>query len=256
MQPEVATAVIEVAGLSKRFRFPGIPREATLKDLVVRRIRVEGQTSVVDALDDVTFSLDNGQSMGIIGRNGSGKTTLLRIMSGIMKPDRGEVRLHGAVAPLLALGTAFHPYLTGRENAYIELLTLGLTRARARSLVDRVIDFSELAEFIDAPMRTYSTGMAMRLAFAVAICVDPDILLIDEILAVGDESFAAKCTQVMNDFRTRGKTMVLVTHDTGMVKQRCDTALWLANGRVAAYGEAASVVDAYHQAVAGASSSA
>ena len=245
-----AGTVIEVAGLSKRFRFPGIPRQATLKDLVVRRIHVEGRTSVVDALSDVTFSLDRGQSMGIIGRNGSGKTTLLRIMSGIMKPDKGEVHMRGVVAPLLALGTAFHPYLSGRENAYIELLTLGLSRAKARSLLDRVIEFSELEEFIDVPMRAYSSGMGMRLGFAVAICVDPDILLIDEVLAVGDEAFVRKCYDRITDFRRRGKTMVLVTHDANMVKERCETALWLKDGKVAAYGEARSVVDAYHHEMA------
>jgi ABC-type polysaccharide/polyol phosphate transport system ATPase subunit len=128
--------------------------------------------------------------------------------------------------------------------------TLGLSRADARALVDRVIEFSELVEFIDAPMRTYSSGMSMRLGFAVAICIDPDILLIDEILAVGDELFAQKCMACMDDFKHRGKTIVVVTHNTALVKERCDTALWLRNGRIAAYGESNAVVDAYHQGLA------
>ena len=245
-----AGTVIEVAGLCKRFRFHGVPKQATLKDLVVHRIRVDGQSSIVDALEDVTFTLDRGQSIGVIGRNGSGKTTLLRTLAGIMKPDRGEVHVRGIVAPLLALGTGFHPYLTGRENAYIELLTLGLSRTEARSLLDRVIAFSELDEFIDAPMRAYSSGMGVRLAFSVAVCVDPDILMIDEVLAVGDAAFVRKCHARINEFRRRGKTMVLVTHDTALVKERCEKALWLRDGRVAAYGESAAVVDEYNRALA------
>jgi energy-coupling factor transporter ATP-binding protein EcfA2 len=159
--------------------------------------------------------------------------------------------MRGSVAPLLALGTGFNHHLTGRENAMIELLTLGMTRAQAqRELVD-VIAFSELEEFIDAPLRTYSTGMAMRLAFAAAIRVDPDILLLDEILAVGDERFARKCTTWMDDFRRRGKTTILVTHSSTVVATQCDVALWLDNGRVAAYGDRMDVVRAYVQAKSG-----
>jgi len=240
---------IHVSGLCKRFHFPAIPKQATLKDLVVRRIRVEGQTSVVDALDDVSFEVERGQALGVIGRNGSGKTTLLRILAGIMKADRGEVRLDGSVAPLLSLGTSFHPMLSGRENAYVELLVLGLSRARARELLDDAIAFSELEEFIDAPMRTYSAGMSMRLAFSVAACIEPDILLIDEILAVGDEAFADKCMRRMHDLKRRGATIVLVTHSAQTVEAECERALWLDAGRVAAYGAAGPVTKAYHEAM-------
>ena len=242
-----AGAAIEVAGLSKRFRFPGIPKQATLKDLVAQRIRVEGHTSVIDALDDVTFSLRWGETMGLIGRNGPGKSTLLRIMAGIMRPDRGEIRANGSIAPLLTLGAGFHPYVSGRENAFLELLMLGVSRAEARTLLARVFEFAELTEFVDAPMRVYSAGMSMRLAFAVAICVDPDILLIDEVLAVGDELFAKKCDDAMKDFHRRGKTIVLATHDAPTILARCDTALWLDNGRVAGYGKADDVVKSYHR---------
>jgi lipopolysaccharide transport system ATP-binding protein len=247
----ISENAVDVSGVSKRFRFPSSAKQATLKDFVVRRVRVEGRNRVVDALDDVTFSVGRGQTLGVIGENGSGKTTLLRILSGITKPDRGQVRMRGSVAPLLALGTGFNPYLTGRENALIELLTLGLTRSEAKSQLVDVIEFSELDEFIDAPMRTYSTGMTMRLAFAAAIRIDPEILLIDEVLSVGDERFAAKCATWLADFRKRGKTTILVSHSTAAISAQCDVALWLANGRVAAFGETKSVVRSYLAATSG-----
>jgi ABC-type polysaccharide/polyol phosphate transport system ATPase subunit len=241
----------DVAGISKRFRFRSAARPATLKDLVVRRVHSEGRYGVVEALRDVTFSLSSGRTLGIIGENGSGKTTLLRILSGVTKPDQGEVRLRGSIAPLLELGAGFNPYLTGRENAMIELLTLGMSRSDAKRQLENVIEFSELEEFIDAPIRTYSSGMVMRLAFAAAIRVDPDILLIDEVLSVGDERFAAKCQAWLDDFKRRGKTTILVTHDTSAVAYQCDVGLWLDNGRVAAFGERMGVIRAYTSAKSG-----
>lgn len=244
----VEANAIDAAGLSKRFRFPALRKQATIKDLVVGKIRREGDHSVVDALVDVTFSVGQGQMLGVIGSNGSGKSTLLRVLAGIMKPDRGELRIRGSVAPLLTVGSGFSPHLTGRENAIVELLTLGLSREDARRSMDDVIVFSELAEFIDAPLRTYSAGMTMRLAFAAAICVDPDILMIDEILAVGDAQFSAKCALWLRDFRARGKTMVLVTHETATVARDCDVALWLQDGRVEAFGDPARTVRAYLRA--------
>ena len=247
----VSDNAVEVVGVSKRYRFPSLGRQATLKDVVVRRVVREGRYGVVDALDDVTFTVPRGQTLGIVGVNGSGKSTLLRILAGISKPDRGEVRVRGTIAPLLALGAGFNPYFTGRENALIELLSLGLSRAQALGELDSVITFSELGDFIDAPMRTYSAGMSMRLAFAAAIRVDPDILLIDEVLAVGDERFAAKCTQWLEGFRSRGKTAILVTHSSSAVTTHCDLALWLREGRVAAYGDKIDVVRAYVEATSG-----
>lgn len=238
---------IDAAGISKRFRFRSNARQATLKDVIVRRERRERR--YVQALDDVTFSLPRGQTLGVIGANGSGKTTLLRVLAGITKPDRGEARLRGNVAPLLALGTGFNVNLTGRENALIELLTLGMSRAEAKSHLPGVIEFSELGEFIDAPMRTYSAGMTARLAFAAAIRVDPEILLIDEILSVGDERFAVKCQGWLEEFRGRGKTTVMVTHSTGIVAAQCDAALWLQNGRLAGFGEPARIVHEYVKAM-------
>lgn len=204
----------------------------------------------MQALDDVTFSAPRGCTFGVIGENGSGKTTLLRVLAGIMHPDRGQVRVRGNVAPMLSLGTGFNPNLTGRENALIELLMLGLSRDEARKHLPDVIEFAELAEFIDAPMRTYSSGMAMRLGFAAAIRVDPEILLIDEVLSVGDERFAVKCAAWLDDFKRRGKTTVIVTHNTGLVASQCDVALWLDKGHAVACGEPNSVIHAYVQAIA------
>ena len=237
---------IQVRGVSKRFQFPSVPRRATLKDLAVRTLRFERGVSIVDALRDVNFSVEPGSMLGIFGRNGSGKTTLMRIMAGILHPDEGEVHIKGTLAPLLALGIGFHPDLTGREGARIELLSLGLSRAKVRSLMDEIIAFSEIGEFVDAPVRTYSTGMVMRLAFSVAICVDPDILLLDEVLAVGDEAFAQKCLSCISDFRNRGKTIALVTHNSAIVEAWCDVALWLDQGQVAAFGDPKTVISAYH----------
>jgi ABC-type polysaccharide/polyol phosphate transport system ATPase subunit len=242
---------IDVAGVCKRFRFRAKLQGNTLKDLVVRKVHHERGFGVVDALEDVSFSLRRGLTLGVIGSNGSGKTTLLRILAGITKPDRGTVRLQGSIATLLALGAGFNPQLTGRENAMIELLTLGLDRARARAELANVIEFSELGEFIDAPLRTYSSGMIMRLAFAAATRVAPDILLIDEILAVGDERFSAKCAAWLSEFKGRGKTTVLVTHSASQVALQCDLALWLDDGRVAAFGDRLNVVRAYAEAMSG-----
>jgi lipopolysaccharide transport system ATP-binding protein len=242
--------IVEVTELKKQFRFPGIPKQTTLKDLIVRRIRVDGERSIIDALSGVSFTLSHGQTLGIIGRNGSGKTTLMRIISGIMKPDSGKVEVQGKVVPILSLGATFNPLLTGRENAMIELLTLGITRTSARSLMADIFEFAELEEFIDAPMRTYSTGMAMRLAFSAAVCVSPDILVLDEVLAVGDEGFARKSALCIQELRKRGSATILVTHDTHAVLAQCDVALWLDNGRVAAFGEPHGVVAGYRDAIA------
>jgi lipopolysaccharide transport system ATP-binding protein len=237
---------IRVEGVCKRFHYPTIPKRATLKDLVIQTMRLQRGDAVVEALKNVSFSVERGSSLGIIGRNGSGKSTLMRILAGILKPDDGLVETAGIVAPLLALGTGFHPELSGREGARIELFTLGMGRAQADALMEEIIAFSEIGDFIDAPVRTYSVGMLMRLAFSVAICVNPNILLLDEILAVGDEGFARKCHETILDFRNRGKTIVIVTHAAEIVESWCDTALWLDCGEVSGLGDPRAVVAAYH----------
>ena len=237
---------IRVENVSKRFRYPTIPRHATLKDMALRTMRFNRDDAVVEALKNVSFSAERGSTLGIIGRNGSGKSTLMRILAGIIKPDSGVVETAGTIAPLLALGTGFHPDLSGREGARIELFTLGMERKQAEAMMDRIAEFSEIGDFMDAPVRTYSVGMLMRLAFSVAVCVNPGILLLDEILAVGDEAFARKCHQTILEFRDRGKTIVIVTHAAEIIEHWCDTCLWLDNGEVAGLGDSRTVVAAYH----------
>jgi ABC-type polysaccharide/polyol phosphate transport system ATPase subunit len=237
---------IRLSGVSKGFRLPAIPKEATVKDLLIRTMRPQPAEHKVHALTDVSFSVEPGSMLGIIGRNGSGKTTLLRVIAGILKADSGTVTVHGSLAPVMALGAGFHPDLTGRESARIELLSMGFSRSHTEGLLPSIAQFSGIDYFFDAAVRSYSIGMIMRVAFACAICVDPDVLLLDEVLAVGDEAFAMKCFDAIANFRKRGKTIVLVTHSADIVEQMCDTALWLDAGTIAGLGDPRAVVAAYH----------
>ena len=203
------------------------------------------------ALDGVSFEVPRGTTFGVIGENGSGKSTLLKLLAGITKPTRGALRVAGRISALIELGAGFHPEISGRENVAINAIMLGLTRREVDERFDEIVDFAELREFIDAPVKTYSSGMYMRLGFSVAIHVDPDVLLIDEVLAVGDESFTRKCLDKIGEFRRRGRTIVLVTHSLGLVEKMCDEALWLRHGRQAGIGDPKRVVDAYLTYVAG-----
>ena len=203
------------------------------------------------ALDGVSFEVPRGTTFGVIGENGSGKSTLLKLLAGITKPTRGSLRVAGRISALIELGAGFHPEISGRENVAINGIMLGLTRREVDERFDEIVDFAELREFIDAPVKTYSSGMYMRLGFSVAIHVDPDVLLIDEVLAVGDESFTRKCLDKIGEFRRRGRTIVLVTHSLGLVEKMCDEALWLRHGRQAGIGDPKRVVDAYLTYVAG-----
>ncbi len=239
-----APAVL-VESISKTFRIPNIPKQATVKDLVLRRTRREGSTGIVEALREVSFSLPHGGVLGIIGSNGSGKTTLLRIIAGVCHPDGGRLAVQGSVAPILSIGAGFHPDLTGRENAKVGLLTLGLTPREVKEFMGPVLEFSEIEEFVDLPVRTYSAGMMFRLAFSIAVCVDPDVLLLDEVLSVGDERYSRKCLERIDGFKRSGKTIVLTTHNLEFVESWCTAALWLNEGRVAAQGDPAAVVEAY-----------
>lgn len=241
-----APAVL-VEGISKTFRIPNIPKQATVKDLVLRRTRREGSTGIVEALREVSFTLGHGGILGIIGSNGSGKTTLLRIMAGVCHPDGGRVAVQGSVAPILSIGAGFHPDLTGRENAKVGLLMLELTPRQVNEYLNPVIEFAEIEEFVDLPMRTYSAGMMFRLAFSIAVCVDPDVLLLDEVLSVGDERYSQKCLQRIDAFKKAGKTIVLTTHNLEFVQDWCTLGLWLRDGGVAAFGEPAAVVNSYRE---------
>ncbi len=197
------------------------------------------------ALKHVSFTVEHGESLAVIGRNGAGKSTLLGLVAGLSKPDSGTVSVTGRLAPLLELGSGFHPDLTGRENVRLNAALLGLSRKRAGEAFESIVEFSGISEFIDEPLRTYSTGMVMRLAFSVAINIDPEILLIDEVLAVGDAAFQAKCFERLRAFRDSGKTLLCVSHASAIVSQLCDRALWLDHGELIMTGSVSDVSAAY-----------
>ncbi len=205
---------------------------------------------LVTALDNVSFQVDKGTTFGVIGENGSGKSTLLKVITGIAKPTSGAVSVDGKVSALIELGAGFHPEISGRENIFINGIMLGLSKKEITEKFDDIVRFAELEEFIDAPVKTYSSGMHMRLGFSVAINVNPDILLIDEVLAVGDASFVPKCLDRIDDFRRRKKTILFVSHDLSTVEKICDRVIWLKHGKIQTMGEPKRVVDAYLQDVA------
>ena len=205
---------------------------------------------LVTALDNVSFSVEKGTTFGVIGENGSGKSTLLKVITGIAKPTSGSVIVDGKVSALIELGAGFHPEISGRENIFINGIMLGLSKKEITDKFDDIVRFAELEEFIDAPVKTYSSGMHMRLGFSVAINVNPDILLIDEVLAVGDASFVPKCLDRIDDFRRRKKTILFVSHDLSTVEKICDRVIWLKNGKIQTMGEPKRVVDAYLQDIA------
>ena len=223
-------------------------KSALLSGSVLRDLRPD---AVFEALKGVTFDVAKGKTFGVVGRNGSGKSTMLKLIAGIGKPTAGTVRVDGRVSALIELGAGFHPEISGRENVYINGLMLGLSRREIAKRFDGIVRFAELEEFIDAPVKTYSSGMYMRLGFAVAINVDPDVLLVDEVLAVGDEAFTHKCLDTFAEFRRRGRTILLVTHSLDLVTRFCDEALWLDAGVVKAHGDPKRVIDAYLMDVAG-----
>jgi ABC-type polysaccharide/polyol phosphate transport system ATPase subunit len=239
---------IEVAHASKVYRrYSHRKQFATLKSALLSRslVRDLKPDETFTALDDVTVTVPRGQTLGVIGRNGSGKSTLLKLVAGITKPSVGSVKVDGRISALIELGAGFHPEISGRENVFINGIMLGLTKREVARRFDQIVDFAELSEFIDAPVKTYSSGMYMRLGFAVAINVDPDVLLVDEVLAVGDEGFTHKCLDKFAEFKRRGKTILLVTHSLGLVERFCDEALWLDSGRVEGLGDPKRVVGAY-----------
>lgn len=197
------------------------------------------------ALRDVSFTVGEGESLGVIGHNGAGKSTLLNIATGLCPPDDGTTKVNGRIAALLELGSGFHPDLTGAENIRINAAMLGLTRRQVRERSDAIVDFSGVGEFIHEPLRTYSSGMTMRLAFSVAVNVDPDILIVDEVLGVGDQEFYAKCLERIRNFRRSGKTMICVSHSLQTLNELCDRGLWLDHGRVVKTGPIRQVIDAY-----------
>jgi ABC-type polysaccharide/polyol phosphate transport system ATPase subunit len=243
--------VIELKDVTKVYRRYSGRQFATLKSALLQRsiLKDLSPAETFPALQDVSFSVASGRTYGIIGRNGSGKSTALKLVAGITKPTAGTVTVQGRISALIELGAGFHPEISGRENVFINGIMLGLSKKDIARRFDDIVDFAELRDFIDAPVKTYSSGMYMRLGFAVAIHVDPDVLLIDEVLAVGDEGFTHKCLDKFAEFRRRGKTILLVTHSLGVVERFCDEVLWLDSGRVRAHGDPRRVIDAYLTAV-------
>jgi ABC-type polysaccharide/polyol phosphate transport system ATPase subunit len=235
---------IVVDRVSRTFRvYPKAQR--TIKDVFVSRGR--GGMREVQALRDVSLSVEPGDAVGLVGRNGSGKTTLLRVISGIIKPTSGRMEAGGRIASLLELGAGFHPDFTGRENVYLNGSIHGLSRARVREVMDEIVAFAELEKFIDLPVRTYSSGMFMRLGFSVAAHIQSDVLLLDEVFAVGDESFQRKCFGKIAEFKNRGGTILFVSHDAQAVERLCDRAVLLRQGEVAFDGETREAIAAYRR---------
>src|SRR6186713_32013 len=238
---------IELTNVSKIYRRYGGRHFSTLKSALLQRsiLRDLRPEETFPALQDVSFIVRPGQTYGVIGRNGSGKSTALKLVAGITKPTSGSVAVRGRISALIELGAGFHPEITGRENVFINGIMLGLSKREILRRFDEIVEFAELRDFIDAPVKTYSSGMYMRLGFAVAIHVDPDVLLIDEVLAVGDQSFTMKCLDKFAEFKRRGKTILLVTHSLGMVERFCDEALWMDSGQLKGLGDPKRVVGAY-----------
>ena len=242
--PETA---IELTDVTKIYRRYGGRHFATLKSALLQRsiLRDLRPTETFPALQHVSFKVPKGSTFGVIGRNGSGKSTALKLVAGITKPTSGTVSVHGRISALIELGAGFHPEISGRENVFINGIMLGLTKREIQRRFDEIVEFAEMKEFIDAPVKNYSSGMYMRLGFAVAIHVDPDVLLVDEVLAVGDEGFTHKCLDKFAEFKRRNRTILLVTHSLGLVERFCDEAVWLDAGKKRAEGDPKRVIGAY-----------
>src|SRR3954453_14377914 len=240
--------VLQVQNVTKTFRLHS-EKNNSLKALIAGKKR--NRYDEFTALSDVTFDVKEGEVFGVIGQNGSGKSTLLKCMAGILRPNSGSVHVAKRMSALLELGAGFHPELSGRDNVFLNAAILGMGRRDIATRFDDIVEFSGLEAFIDSPVKTYSTGMYVRLAFAVAINVDPQLLIIDEILAVGDVTFQQKCMEKFVDFRNEGRTIVLVTHAMNSVKDMCDRAIWLTHGVITGAGDPSELVDAYTESMLG-----
>lgn len=237
---------VHVENVSKKFRLYH-ERNQTLKAAIMRR-----RTAVFDdfwALRDVSFDVPRGSTFGLIGSNGSGKSTLLKCLARIYSPDSGSITYNGRMAALLEVGSGFHHELTGRENVYLNGSILGMSRKEIDRKFDQIVDFSGVEQFIDQPVKNYSSGMYVRLGFSVAINVDPDILVVDEVLAVGDAEFQEKCQRKFRDLRQSGKTVILVSHDMTAVMSMCDQVAWLHHGELVLTGDAKPTIDAYYNSL-------
>ena len=237
--------IIEVSHISMGFKMD-MNKVSSLKEWVVTWLKGQSNYQTFWALKDVSFEVNKGEVVGIIGRNGSGKSTLLKIISGLFRPSEGEISVKGRIVPMLELGSGFDPELTGRENVFLNGAILGYTEAFLKEQFDDILEFSELGDFIDMPLKTYSSGMMMRLAFSVATIVQPEILIVDEILAVGDEAFQRKSRAKMLELMGGGTTVLYVSHNLDQIRELCNRVIWLDHGKVVMQGEAEEVCDAYH----------
>ena len=236
---------VTVEHVRKSYRRYAPDRPGTIQEAVAKGLRRMRHVDRFWALNDVTFAVASGRTLGIVGSNGSGKSTLLRLVGGVGRPDAGTIDVHGRLGALLELGAGFHPELTGRENAILAGILNGLTRKQVLARLDEIVSFAEVEEALDNPVRTYSSGMQMRLAFSVAVHTEPEVLLIDEVLSVGDLAFQRKCLDRINRFKAAGCTILVVSHVHSAVEELCDDAIWLDHGRLMAQGTAADVVRQY-----------
>ncbi len=250
---EDARPVIRLAGVGLRYRLAK-QRIPSIKEYAIHWLKGALTYEDLWALDGIDLAIRRGERVGLVGRNGAGKSTLLKVISGVLKPARGSAEVHGRVTPILELGTGFDPELTGIENIYLNALLLGRSRREINARLPAIVDFSGLGDFVRAPIRNYSSGMQARLGFAIATAWVPDVLVLDEVLAVGDAEFVRACEERLASFRAQGSTLLLVSHSPQAVREMCDRCLWLEAGRLRADGDVETVLAAYRAFTAGPSS--
>jgi lipopolysaccharide transport system ATP-binding protein len=243
--------VIVVEGLSKSYRSRNLARQAMVENLLRWMLGIDARRQEIRTLHNVSFRVARGESLGIVGSNGAGKSTLLKILAGIAAPSSGKVEVRARVSTQLGLGSGFHPYLTGRENIFLQGTVLGMTNRQMRSLIPAIVEFAGIEDALDRQLWTYSSGMTSRLGFAVAAHVQFELLLLDEALSAGDRAFRDRCTKTMQRFRSSGATMIIVSHGSENVRLLCDRAIWLDHGEIRAVGPAIEIVDRYEESVGG-----
>lgn len=236
--------IIQLENVSVSYRLPS-ERIGTFKEYAIRKLQRKIRIDKFWALTDISLQVNKGEVFGLIGNNGAGKSTMLKVISKVLKPTKGRVVVYGKIAPLLELGAGFHPELSGRENVFLNGALLGYSRSEMESVFDEIVAFSELEQFIDSPVRTYSSGMFARLGFAVATAHMPEILILDEILSVGDEAFQKKCSLRMKSFQQAGATVLMVSHTLNMLEGMCDRIAWIDHGGLQKIGEPQEVIEAY-----------
>jgi ABC-type polysaccharide/polyol phosphate transport system ATPase subunit len=218
-----------------------------MKEFFIRLVKGKIKKTKKRILEEITFSVNKGESVGIIGHNGAGKSTILKIITGIIKPTTGSVKVHGSVAPLLNLGAGFDYEATARENIFLNGAIIGYTPKEIKNKFSSIVEFAELENYVDVPLKNFSSGMVARLGFAIAIDVEPDILLVDEILSVGDENFRQKCSQKIEELQKHGVTFIIVSHNMSQVKKLCQRAVWIENGRIVEFGDSKEICDKYQE---------